>query len=180
MIRRRLSKNVTFFKKMSLFSLFPFIGFATNQALAKTIPYNPDFPNALFPYAQAPDGCSGWSDPGQVRDTWGPVNFTEACNAHDRCYYTWGELSENCNTQFHLDLKWACQNDLRIWVPEVVLAGVVIVEAHWMEPVAATLELCLGLANTYHFAVVEAVNFGVFDEAQNLQSRYETWIQSLP
>ena len=50
------------------------------------IPFNAAFPNAQHPYAQAPNGCSGPFGTSEVRDTWGRVNFTGACNTHDRCY----------------------------------------------------------------------------------------------
>src|SRR5262245_16355408 len=56
------------------------------------IPWNGDFPCAEYPYGQYPDGCSGLSDPEQVIDTWGPVNFEDACNNHDQCYYTLDRL----------------------------------------------------------------------------------------
>jgi hypothetical protein len=129
------------------------------SAFAKDIPYNPDFPQAEFPYAQAPDGCSGWSDPGQVRDNWGPVSFVEACNTHDRCYYTVGSQVDVCNSQFEQDLLDSCERDTS-------------------DPF--TLELCNGLAKTYHFAVVEAVSFGFFDRAQDMQISYESWTDTLP
>lgn len=42
--------------------IFALGAFSYSNALlanAENIPYNRDFPNAQYPYAQAPDGCSG-------------------------------------------------------------------------------------------------------------------------
>jgi hypothetical protein len=130
------------------------------------IPYNPAFPKAQYPYAQAPDGCSGLSDPEQIRDTWGPVNFEPACNKHDRCYYTYGSSWQRCNEEFLKDLVEACWNDLRICVtPDFCLPP---------EPVS--LAACTAIAVSYYGVVQAAVAFDVFSEAQTLQKRYDEWV----
>jgi hypothetical protein len=78
------------------------------------IPHNDRFPKAEYPYSQAPDGCSGINGPKEVRDTWGPVDFTGACNTHDKCYYTLGSNWNTCNERFYSDLRAACERDLRM------------------------------------------------------------------
>ena len=82
------------------------------------IPFNSNFPNAQYPYSQAPDACSGVTDRpdnnGEIRDTWGPVDFREACNTHDKCYYTVGSNRNTCNERLYSDLRAACERDLKI------------------------------------------------------------------
>ena len=122
------------------------------------IPYNPDFPRAQFPYAQAPDGCSGISSPREVRDTWGSVNFTGACNTHDRCYYTLGQNSQACNSEFYDRLRAACERDTPWYL------------------FATALPACYSLASAYYAGVQAGVMLDVFRAAQNLQSSYFSWI----
>ncbi|MBG1265252.1 hypothetical protein [Nostoc sp. WHI] len=120
------------------------------------IPSNQDFPNAQYPYAQAPDGCSGWQNARQVRDTWGPVNFTGACDTHDKCYYTLGSNWNTCNERFYSDLRAACERDLRIPIrrPAPTLSEpwrTVIVEYGPPEPIA--LRQCYQIATVYYGGV---------------------------
>ena len=68
------------------------------------LPVNDNFPNASYPYAQKPDGCSAeglhdlyrQSNKLSDDDKW----LTQACNEHDRCYSTIGTTSQECNSQF--------------------------------------------------------------------------------
>ncbi len=68
------------------------------------LPINDNFPNAFYPYAKKPDGCTtdgledlyGKSNNISDDDKW----LTEACNEHDRCYSTIGTTSKECNSQF--------------------------------------------------------------------------------
>jgi hypothetical protein len=120
-----------------------FICMPLMPAAGNDIPYNPDFPKAQYPYAQAPDGCSGWSDPEQIRDTWGPVNFEPACNKHDRCYYTYGSSWQRCNEEFLKDLEDACWNDLRVCVPPLTVEGVEITPEFCLPPEPVSLAACI-------------------------------------
>lgn len=78
------------------------------------LPYNPNFPDALYPYASRPNGCSAeglhdvYEDLNRVfnDDKW----IEEACNEHDRCYYIEGTTSKECNAQFIVDATDACHN----------------------------------------------------------------------
>ena len=149
-------------------------------AFAKDIPFNPNFPNAQFPYAQGPDGCSGPNRPEEVRDTWGPVNFTPACQAHDICYYTLGSSSRDCNDRFLKNLDQACHHDLRIHIPEVRLLGKVVSPESWLPPEPTSLAACRGLAKVYHWGVERGADLGYFETAQSLQGDYEEWLATLP
>ncbi|WP_449420615.1 tachylectin-related carbohydrate-binding protein [Phormidium nigroviride] len=143
------------------------------------IPYNQEFPNAQYPYAQAPDGCSGWQNTRQVRDTWGPVNFTGSCDNHDRCYYTLGFNWNTCNERFYSDLRAACERDLRVWVPPVTVKGVTITPGFHTPPEPASLRACYAIASGYYGGVQAGVLLDVFNEAQNKQRRYEEWVASI-
>jgi hypothetical protein len=150
-----------------------------SHADVQGIPNNPDFPNAQYPYAQAPDGCSGWQNTRQVRDTWGSVNFTEACNNHDRCYYTRGSNWNTCNERFYSDLRAACERDLRVWVPPVTVRGVVITPGFHTPPEPASLSACYTVASGYYAGVQAGVLLDVFNEAQDKQRRYEAWVATI-
>lgn len=136
------------------------------------IPYNRDFPQAQHPYAQAPDACSGVTDRpdsnGEIRDTWGPVDFRGACNTHDKCYYTYGSNWNTCNERFYSDLRAACERDLRVSTPVGKLP-----------PDPVRLAECYKLATTYYTGVQAGVGIGVFRKAQDKQRRYEGWVASL-
>ena len=76
------------------------------------LPVNDNFPNAYYPYAQKPDGCSAeglhdlyrQSNKLSDDDKW----LTEACNEHDRCYSTIGTTSQECNSQFIVNAIDSC------------------------------------------------------------------------
>jgi hypothetical protein len=146
------------------------------------IPYNSEFPNAQYPYAQAPDGCSGWQSTRQIRDTWGPVNFTEACNQHDRCYYTFGSNWNTCNERFYSDLRAACERDLRIpiRVPDPTLRDPLRTRVvGYGPPEPASLTTCYGIASKYYAGVQVGVLLDVFRKAQDKQKQYEKWVISV-
>lgn len=145
------------------------------------IPDNRDFPNAQYPYAQAPDGCSGWQNTRQVRDTWGPVKFTEACNNHDRCYYTRGSNWNTCNERFYSDLRTACERDLRTStrVPAPTLREPGRTRRVDLPPDPARLSACYTVASGYYAGVQAGVLVNVFNEAQGKQRRYEEWVASV-
>ena len=162
------------FGNIFLLSIFSYSSFS--YADVEGIPYNSDFPNAQYPYAQAPDGCSGLQSTREVRDTWGPVDFTDACNNHDRCFYTLGSNWNTCNTRFLKDLNEACRSDLRIWVPPVTVGGVVITPGFYTPPEPTTLLSCFNITSIYYGGVQAGVLLGVFNDAQNKQRRYEQWV----
>lgn len=131
------------------------------------IPWNGDFPCAEYPYGQHIDACSGFSDPEQVRDDWGPVSFVDACNDHDKCYYTWGSLPSECNKQFFGDLKYACERDLGLLdVPDFL---------DYLDP---RYEVCLSVAASYYETVV-FFQRSVHPEAQACQEEYEKYVKSV-
>jgi len=76
------------------------------------LPFNKNFPNAFYPYAVKPDGCSAeWlqnlydqSNNISNDDTW----LSKACNTHDRCYYTEGTTAKECNSEFIVKVLDAC------------------------------------------------------------------------
>jgi hypothetical protein len=143
------------------------------------IPYNSDFPMAQYPYAQALDGCSGWSNPNQVPDTYGSVNFTEGCNQHDRCYYTLGSNWNTCNERLYSDLRAACERDLRVWVPPLKVRGRTIKEGFYLPPEPGSLIACYGIASKYYEGVQAGVALNIFKEAQDKQRRYEAWVAEI-
>lgn len=78
------------------------------------LPINPNFPDAFYPYASRPDGCSAEG----LQDVYDLANdfsnddewLEEACNAHDRCYYTLGTSSKECNEKFIVEAIDSCNN----------------------------------------------------------------------
>lgn len=78
------------------------------------LPLNDNFPNALYPYASRPDGCSAEG----LQDLYNQSNdisddnewLGKVCNAHDQCYYTQGTTAQECNAQFIVEMVDACNN----------------------------------------------------------------------
>jgi len=78
------------------------------------LPINDNFPNAFYPYAAIPNGCSAeglqdlyeQSNDISNDDTW----LREACNEHDRCYFTEGSSSKECNAKFIISAVDACNS----------------------------------------------------------------------
>lgn len=78
------------------------------------LPVNDNFPNALYPYAAKPDGCSAeglqklYNQSNDVSDDdkW----LSKACDAHDRCYYTLGTTAKECNEKFIIESIDSCNN----------------------------------------------------------------------
>jgi hypothetical protein len=148
------------------------------------IPYSSDFPEAQYPYAKAPNGCGPGlftNDRREIRDTWGPVDFTGACNTHDKCYYTLGSNWNTCNERFYSDLRAACERDLRtsIRVPAPTLRDPFGTRRVDLPPDPVRLTSCYAIATSYYGGVQAGVAFDVFKDAQNLQRRYEQWVTSL-
>jgi hypothetical protein len=78
------------------------------------LPINDNFPNAFYPYASEPDGCSAEG----LQDVYDLANdfsddepwLREACNEHDRCYFTEGTTSKECNAKFIIEAVDACNH----------------------------------------------------------------------
>jgi hypothetical protein len=157
----------------------------TAQADVNGIPSNPDFPNAQYPYAQAPDACSGVTNipdsNGEIRDSWGPVDFRGACNTHDKCYYTVGSNWNTCNERLFSDLRAACERDLKISfnVPAPTLSDPLRTRRVDGPPDPVRLSACYTIASGYYAGVQGGVALGVFDKAQDKQKRYESWVASV-
>ena len=81
---------------------------------AIVLPLNENFPNALYPYASKPDGCSaeGLQDLyDQSNDIFDDAQWLKnVCNAHDECYYTEGTTAKECNSKFIVEMVDACNN----------------------------------------------------------------------
>ncbi|MGK5092044.1 RHS repeat-associated core domain-containing protein [Deltaproteobacteria bacterium TL4] len=140
------------------------------------IPYSEDFPCAKYPYGQFPNGCSGWTSTEQVRDHWGPVNFTGACDNHDRCFYTIGSTAEGCNKKFARDLENACDSDLEVDVYDPIFGNYQGTIDGKLNPLYPE---CLSIAATYAsvVATVAGPNSHIFSDAQQCQSQYESYVR---
>ena len=91
----------------------------TNQG---PCPYAPDITAADCPanscFAGPPNGCGSRSlviiSAQIVPDQWpAGVDFNQACNAHDTCYFTPGTQKADCDNKFHDALLAECQRALR-------------------------------------------------------------------
>lgn len=129
------------------------------------LPLNDNFPNALYPYASKPDGCSAEG----LQDLYDQSNdisnddkwLRKACNAHDQCYYTEGTTAQECNSKFIVEVLDAC-NNIR----------------------AKDTVYYLGMKNAFcgikGFSVATAANACArkyFDNAQKKQKAYNQWVQ---
>jgi len=129
------------------------------------LPYNQNFPNAFYPYAKQPDGCTAdgltdlyrQSNKISDDDKW----LTQACNEHDRCYATLGTTSQACNSQFIIRAIDACNE---ISVEKTVLS--------------------MGSKNAFcgfkGFTISTGANYCAkkyFDKAQRQQRIYIQWVE---
>jgi len=141
------------------------------------IPYNPQFPKAQYPYAQAPDGCSipiSGSAPGDWDGfAWlgNYFSFTETCNTHDKCYYTLGTEDNSCNDNFFVNLSKACKKgvsgDPTIWDAATLLQNRNTAFAY-CESRAFLMTQSTGMTQLkYH------------KDAQLLQQRYEEYVDKI-
>ena len=188
-MQKYFSKAQGIGKFIHLSNIFITIGALSSSSIAYAdvngIPFNPDFKKAEYPYAQAPDACSGVTDRpdsnGEIRDTWGPVDFRGACNTHDKCYYTVGSNWNTCNERLYSDLRAACERDLRISfnVPAPTLTDPLRTRRVDGPPDPARLAACYTTASGYYAGVQLGVAVGVFNKAQDKQRRYESWVASI-
>jgi len=78
------------------------------------LPLNNNFPDAIYPYAKKPDGCSAeglqdlYNQSNDISDD--RIWLEEVCNAHDKCYFTEGTSAKECNSQFIVDAIDACNH----------------------------------------------------------------------
>lgn len=78
------------------------------------LPINENFPEALYPYAVRPNGCSAEG----LQDVYDLANdfsddepwLKKACDNHDRCYFTEGTSSKECNAQFIIETVDSCKH----------------------------------------------------------------------
>ena len=78
------------------------------------LPINQNFPEALYPYAVKPNGCSAEG----LQDVYDLANdfsddepwLKKACDNHDKCYFTEGTSSKDCNAQFIVEAVDACNH----------------------------------------------------------------------
>jgi len=78
------------------------------------LPINNNFPEAHYPYASEPNGCSAeeleyaydLSNTFSNDDKW----LNKACDEHDKCYYTEGTTYKECNAKFIVGVVDACNH----------------------------------------------------------------------
>ena len=129
------------------------------------LPYNANFPDGYYPYASKPNGCSAEG----LQDVYEDLNrifdddkwIEEACNEHDRCYYTEGTTSKACNADFIINATDACKH---ISVRQTVgLMGV-------------RNTLC-GMKALTVSSIANACSEKYFKEAQKKQKAYNQWVK---
>jgi len=119
-----------------------------------------------------PDGCSSWNDnPKLVKDRWGPVDFTSACNKHDICYYTLGTTAAKCNHNFRNDLYETCRVALRVCT-----------EKNGKQICTPTdpglYKKCFSVATAAYVVVQGVAWHGAYDKAQDKQRKHENKCRS--
>lgn len=128
------------------------------------LPINPNFPNAFYPYASRPDGCSAEG----LQDVYDLANeffnddkwLKEACNAHDRCYFTEGTTAKECNEQFIVKTVDSCSNISN--VETVMFMG--------------TRNAICGMKALTISSAANACAEKYFEAAQKKQKAYNQWV----
>lgn len=130
------------------------------------LPYNVNFPDAEYPYASRPNGCSteelefvyDLSNSFSDDDTW----ISQACDEHDKCYSTIGATYKECNEKFVVDTIDSCN--------EISTRNTV---------------LFLGSKNAFCAFKAAAIATGAnscakkyFDKAQKKQKAYNIWVKT--
>jgi hypothetical protein len=119
------------------------------------------YPTSSFPYFEAVDGCGSGSNANTVPDSFGPVNFKEDCNNHDRCYMQApGDENDRlkCDAALGKDALNSCLSHSVYGVP-VPVPG--------CETAAATM-----------YAAVTMLGRESYERSQKLQMQYEADIQN--
>ena len=76
------------------------------------LPYNQNFPNALYPYASKPNGCSAeelqslYNNSNKISDD--AIWIKKACDEHDKCYSTIGSTYQECNDKLIVQTVDSC------------------------------------------------------------------------
>ncbi|MBT8348742.1 MAG: hypothetical protein HKP62_04765 [Sulfurovum sp.] len=130
------------------------------------LPFNSNFPDAFYPYAARPDGCSAEG----LQDVYDLANeffnddkwLKEACNEHDKCYYTLGTTSKKCNNEFMMKTVDSCNNISG--TETVVFMG--------------TRNAICGMKALTISTAANACAEKYFAEAQRKQKAYHQWIIS--
>lgn len=128
------------------------------------LPINPNFPDAFYPHASRPNGCSAEG----LQDVYDLANeffnddkwLKEACNAHDRCYFTEGTTSKECNEQFIVQAVDSCNNISN--VETVLFMG--------------TRNAICGIKALTISSAANACAEKYFAQAQRKQKAYNQWI----
>ncbi|HEY9129210.1 MAG TPA: hypothetical protein VIN02_05185 [Sulfurovum sp.] len=128
------------------------------------LPINANFPDAYYPYASRPNGCSAEG----LQDVYEDLNrifdddkwIEEACNKHDRCYYTEGSSSKECNAEFIINATDACNHISG--EQTVMLMGI-------------RNSLC-GMKALTVSSIANACSEKYFKEAQKKQKAYNQWV----
>ena len=128
------------------------------------LPINHNFPDAQYPYASKPNGCSteeleyayDLSNTFSNDDKW----LNKACDEHDKCYYTEGSSYKECNAKFIVNTIDSCDD----------ITG------------RNTL-LFMGTKNAFCGIKALAVSTGAnscaekyFEKAQRRQKEYNAWV----
>lgn len=133
------------------------------------IPGNDNFSRASYPYARVLQSCTSWRKPDHVSDKWGAVSFRAACQQHDKCFHTVGTTWSDCNRRFMVDLRDACDRDLRHELLDAGGKG---------EPDAEKVRLCYEIANFFHAKVQDSAVRERFEFAQGVQKEYLGHVES--
>lgn len=116
-----------------------------------------DYPDAVYPYYSDVNGCGPGSIIGKIipnKILFGKVNFTHACDNHDRCVMTLSKTESECAYAFRIDLQAACD---RGW-PSIA-----------QTPIWAA---CMAYADT-KAEIVRQVGHQWYKVSQNIQGRFD-------
>ena len=128
------------------------------------LPINHNFPDAQYPYASKPNGCSteeleyvyDLSNTFSNDDKW----LNKACDEHDKCYYTEGTTYKECNAKFIVNTIDSCN-----------------------EITGRNTLLFMGTKNAFCGLKALAVSTGAnscaqkyFEKAQRRQKAYNAWV----
>ena len=134
----------------------------TRQSIV--LPLNSNFPDAQYPYASKPNGCSteeleyayDLSNTFSNDDEW----LNKACDEHDKCYYTEGSNYKECNAKFIVNTIDSCN-----------------------EITGRNTLLFMGTKNAFCGIKALAVSTGAnscaekyFEKAQRRQKAYNEWV----
>ena len=149
-------------------ALFAGMLISESRADVQGIPDHDVFIRAEYPYARVLETCTTWRRPEGMGDTWGVVSFRAACQQHDKCFHSQGASWGSCNRQFLVDLRGACDRDLKA---EVLARGGL------GEPEPEQVQLCYEIANLFHGQVQKPDVRKRFTFAQEVQEQYRGHVE---